>query len=385
MLNSGLLQLSDAHREIQELCRRFAEKEIRPIAAQVDEADHKMSWDLWYKASELGLTTFMIPEELGGGGMTDALTSAIVYEELCYGDAGLGQLITSNGFHTYPILSLGNEEQKKKYMPRVTGTRPVITAIAITEPSAGSDAAAMRTSAKKVDGGYILNGQKAWISNGPNAEWTVVFANVNPGSGFKGITAFIVEKDDPGFSCGKPMKKMGQRGMLCGELFFDNVFIPDERRLGEEGSGFRGLMRAFEVSRTCIAAGSVGIARAAFDYAREYAKGRSTFGQPIIQHQAIGFRLADMNMRIESAKLMVRNAAIMLDTVGTARKESAMAKVMASETAMFCAHGAVQTLGGWGYSREYPVERWMRDAKLDEIGEGTSEILRRELAKDLAR
>lgn len=385
MQNEGLLELSDAHREIRDVCRRFAEKHIRPIAAAVDAADHEMQWELWYKASEIGLTTFMIPEEHGGGGMTDAMTSAIVYEELCYGDAGLGQLITSNGFHTFPILSLGTPEQKARYMPRVTGARPAVTAIAITEPSAGSDAAAMRSSAKRVAGGYVLNGQKAWISNGPVAEWTVVFANVDPGSGFKGITAFIVEKGDKGFSLGQPMKKMGQRGMLCCELFFDDVFIPEERRLGGEGEGFRGLMRAFEVSRTCIAAGSVGIARAAFDYARDYACTRETFGQPIIKHQAVGFRLADMQIRIAAAQMLVRNAAHLLDTRGDARAESAIAKVFASETAMFCAHGAVQTLGGWGYSREYPVERWMRDAKLDEIGEGTSEILRRELAKGLAR
>lgn len=385
MENEGLLELTSAQRDIQEVCRRFAEKEIRPIAAAVDEADHEMQWDLWYKASEVGLTTYMIPEAFGGGGMTDAMTSAIVYEELCYGDAGLGQLIVSNGFHTLPILLLGNDEQKSRYMSRVTGAKPAVTAIAITEPSAGSDAAAMRTSAKKVDGGYLLNGQKAWISNGPVAEWTVVFANVDPGSGFKGITAFIVEKGDKGFSLGQPMKKMGQRGMLCNELFFDNVFIPEDRRLGGEGEGFRGLMRAFELSRTCIAAGSVGIARAAFDYACDYARNRQTFGQPIIKHQAIGFRLADMRIKIEAAQMLVRNAARLIDTRGTARNESAMAKIFASEAAMFCAHGAVQTLGGWGYSREYPVERWMRDAKLDEIGEGTSEILRRELAKGLAQ
>jgi acyl-CoA dehydrogenase len=379
-----LFELTPEQREIRALCRDFARSEIRPIASAVDEADHEMQWDLWYKASEVGLTTYMIPEEFGGAGADDVLTSCIVYEELCHGDAGLGQLITSNGFHTLPILLLGDQEQKERYMPRTTGPRPAVTAIAITEPGYGSDAAGMTTSATRVEGGYRLRGQKAWISNGPDAEWTVVFANCDPGSRSRGITAFIVERDDDGFSMGQPMKKMGQRGMLCNELFFDDVFVPADRRLGGEGEGFRGLMRAFEKSRTNIAAGSVGIARAAFEYACNYAKERETFGKPIIQHQAIGFRLADMATRIEAARMMVWRAAKLIDTRGHAGTESAMAKVFASETAMFCAHGAVQTLGGWGYSREYPVERWMRDAKLDEIGEGTSEILRHVISRDLA-
>jgi alkylation response protein AidB-like acyl-CoA dehydrogenase len=379
------IELTEEQREIRNLCRRFAEKEIRPIAAAMDEADHEMQWDLWYKASELGLTTYMIPEEFGGAGVDDVLTSCIVYEELCHGDVGLGQLITSNGFHTMPILLLGNEEQKRRWMPRVTGDRPAVTAIAITEPGAGSDAANMATSAIRCDGGYILKGQKAWISNGPVSEWVIVFANVNPGSGYKGITAFIVEKDDKGFSMGAPMKKMGQRGMLCNELFFDDVFLPDDRRLGEEGVAFIGLMKAFEKSRTWISAGAIGVARAAFEYARDYAKERKTFGKPIIQHQAIGSRLADMLIRIEASRHLTWRAAQLIDVLGDARTESAMAKIFASETAMFCTHGAVQTLGGWGYSREYPVERWMRDAKLDEISEGTSEILRNLIAKNLAR
>ena len=377
--------LTTEQEEIRDICRKFASTELRPIAHAVDENEHEPRWDIWEKASELGLTTYMIPEEYGGLGLDDVLTSCIVYEELCHGDVGLGQFITSNGFHTLPILILGSEEQKKRWMPRVVGDKPAVTAIAITEPSGGSDAANMKSSARKVDGGYILKGQKCWISNGPIAEWTVVFANVNPGSGYKGITAFIVERDDKGLSMGSPLKKMGQRGMLCNELFFDDIFLPDDRRLGEEGQAFIGLMKAFEKSRACIGAGSVGIARAAYEYTLDYARQRETFGKPIIQHQAIGFRLADMATRIEASRLMIWRAAKLIDCGGDARNISAMAKIFASETAMFCAHGAVQTLGGWGYSREYPVERWMRDAKLDEIGEGTSEILRNSIAKSLAR
>jgi alkylation response protein AidB-like acyl-CoA dehydrogenase len=380
-----LMELTDEQRAIRDLCRDFAAKEIRPIAAAVDEADHEMRWDLWNAASELGLTSFMLPTEHGGGGVTDAFTSCLVYEELCHGDVALGQLITSNGFHCLPILTLGTEEQIARWIPRATGPDARPSAIAITEPGCGSDAAAMQSHARRVDGGYRLNGQKSWISNGEIADFIVVFATVDPSAGARGVTAFVVEPDDEGLQIGPAMKKMGQRGMLCNELFFDDLFLPDDRRLGEEGTAFRGLMNAFEHSRTTLAAGSVGLARAAFEYARDYAIERKTFGERLIDHQAIGFRLADMAMRIDASRLLVWRAARTLDSGRPASVEAGMAKVFAAETAMFTTWGAVQTLGGWGYSREYPVERWMRDAKLDEIGEGTSEILRMIIARALGR
>jgi acyl-CoA dehydrogenase len=381
----GLFELTPEQQGIRELCRDFAIKEIRPLAAEVDEADHLMHWPLWEKASEVGLTTYMLPERFGGGGVEDVLTSCIVYEELCWGDVGLGQLITSNGFHTLPILLLGTGEQQERWMRRVTGTRPCVTAIAITEPDSGSDAGAMTSTATPVPGGYRLRGQKSWISNGEVAEFIVVFARTGSRAGSGGVSAFVLERDDEGLTVGSAMKKMGQRGMICNELFFDDIFLPDDRRLGPEGQAFRGLMGIFERSRTMIAAGSTGIARAVFEFTSDYARQRQTFGRPIVEHQAIGFRLADMLTRIEAARLLVWQAARMLDTTGHAAIESAMAKVFASETAMFCAWGGVQTLGGWGYSREYPVERWMRDAKLDEIGEGTSEILRLVISRQLAK
>lgn len=380
-----LIELTDDDKAIRELCRTFAVNEVRPIAAHIDEADHEMAWDLWKKATGLGLTTFMLPKEVGGEGLTDTFTSALVYEELCWGDVGLGQLITSNGFHTLPVLTLGSDEQRARWMPRVVGPDAKPTAIAITEPGAGSDSAAMKSWAKPVDGGYVLNGQKAWISNGEVADFIVVFATVDPSLGARGVTAFVVEPDDEGLTIGQPMKKMGQRGMICNELYFDNLFLADDRRLGAEGAGFTGLMKAFEKSRTLVAAGSVGLARAAFEYTREYTKTRETFGKRVIDHQAIGFRLADMATRIEAARMMVWRSAKTIDAGLPAAVESSMAKVFASETAMFCAWGAVQSLGGWGYSREYPVERWMRDAKLDEIGEGTSEILRLIIARALGK
>jgi alkylation response protein AidB-like acyl-CoA dehydrogenase len=379
------LPLTDEQGAIQELCRSFAANEIRPIAAAVDEADHEMQWDLWRKASEIGLTSFMLPTQYGGGGVQDTFTSCLVYEELCHGDVSLGQLITSNGFHTLPLLELGTEEQRARWMPRTVGRDARPTAIAITEPGCGSDAASMKSRGTRVDGGYRLSGQKSWISNGEVADFIVVFATVDPSLRSRGITAFVVEPGDAGLTIGPAMKKMGQRGMLCNELFFDDVFLPEERRLGAEGTGFSGLMRAFEHSRTTIAAGSVGLARAVYEYTLEYAKERTTFGKPLIEHQAIGFRLADMATRIDAARLLVWRAAKSLDAGGAGGVEPAMAKVFAAETAMFCAWAGVQTLGGWGYSREYPVERWMRDAKLDEIGEGTSEILRLVISRAVAR
>jgi alkylation response protein AidB-like acyl-CoA dehydrogenase len=380
-----LFDLTDEQQSIRKLAEEFAAKEIRPLAAEVDAADHEMRWDLWEKATQVGLTTFMLPEEFGGGGIEDTFTSCLVYESLCHGDVALGQLITSNGFHTQPILALGTDDQKNRWIPRTTGTDAKPTAIAITEPGAGSDSAAMRSRAKPVDGGYRLNGQKSWISNGEVGDFLVVFAVVDPDAGARGINAFVLEPDEDGLTIGPPMKKMGQRGMICNELFVDDVFLPEDRRLGGEDGAFAGLMRAFEHSRTTLAAGSVGLARAAFEYTVEYANERQTFGQPLVRHQAIGFRLADMAMRIDAARMMVWRAALRIDRGESAANEAAMAKVTAAETAMFCTWGAVQTLGGWGYSREYPVERWMRDAKLDEIGEGTSEIMRLVISRALAR
>lgn len=378
-----LFDLTEEQRSIRELADRFSANEVRPLAPVVDEADHEMRWDLWEKATEVGLTTYMLPQEFDGGGIEDTLTSCLVYESLCHGDVALGQLITSNGFHCLPILTLGDDEQKRRWIPRTTGADAKPTAIAITEPGSGSDSAAMRSRATAADGGYRLNGQKSWISNGEVADFIVVFAVVDPDAGARGISAFVLEPDDEGLTIGPAMKKMGQRGMICNEIFFDDVFLPEDRRLGGPDGAFVGLMHAFEHSRTMLAAGSVGLARAAFEYTVEYANERQTFGKPLVRHQAIGFRLADMAMRIDAARLMVWRAALRLDRGESVTNEAAMAKVTAAETAMFCTWGAVQTLGGWGYSREYPVERWMRDAKLDEIGEGTSEILRLVISRSL--
>jgi alkylation response protein AidB-like acyl-CoA dehydrogenase len=368
--------LSDEQREIQALCREFAQREIRPISQAVDEADTEMPWEVWYKAAEVGITSFMLPEEYGGGGMTDCLTGCIVQEELCWGCSGIGNLITSGGFFAEPLLALGSDEQKRRWIEPLTGEKPVLTALATTEPGAGSDAASIQTTATKSKDGYVLRGQKSWISNGGIADFYVVFATVAPGTRSKGVTAFVVEKGDAGVSFGAPMKKMGQRAILNAEMFLEDAEVPADRRLGEEGQGFYGLMHTFDRSRVTLGAGATGLARAALEYAVEYSKSREQFGKPIAEHQAVAFRLADMATRVDASRLLVWRAAGKLDAGEAAPLEAAMAKLFASETAMWCTWAAVQTLGGWGYSREYPVEKWMRDAKLEEIEEGTSDIQR---------
>jgi alkylation response protein AidB-like acyl-CoA dehydrogenase len=377
--------ISDEQREIQRLCRDFAAREIRPVSLEIDEADVKVPWDVWYKAASIGLTSFMLPEEYGGGGLTDCLTGCIVQEELSHGCSGIGNLIPSNGFFAEPVLVLGTAAQKERWLTPLGEERPPLTALATTEPQSGSDAAGIQTDAKRVEGGYVLNGQKSWISNGGEAKYYVIFATVAPGTGSRGVTAFIVDAEDEGFSWGKPMRKMGQRAIPNVELFLEDVFVPEDRRLGEEGQGFRGLMETFDRSRVTLAASATGLARAALEYAVQYAKEREQFGQPIGQFQAVAFRLADMALKVEASRLLTWHAARLVDAGERATTEAAMAKLHASETAMFCTWAAVQTLGGWGYSREYPVEKWMRDAKLEEIEEGTSDIQRLVISRGLLR
>ena len=380
-----MIGLTDEQQEIQRVCRDFAAREIRPVAAEVDEADIRTPWETWHKAAAVGLTSFMLPEALGGGGLTDAFTGCLVQEELCHGCAGIGNLITSNGFFAEPVLALGTEEQQERWLRPLAGERPPMTALATTEPDFGSDAAGMRTTAVRADGGYVLNGQKAWISNGGIAQFYVVFATVAPGTGHRGVTAFLLDRDDAGLSFGAPMRKMGQRAIVNTELFMQDCFVAEDRRLGEEGAGFRGLMATFDRSRVTLAAAATGLARAALEYAVAYAQERHQFGRPIAEHQAVAFRLADMALRVDASRLLAWRAALMLDRGERATTQAAMAKLHASETAMACTWGAVQTLGGWGYSREYPVEKWMRDAKLEEIEEGTSDIQRLVIARGLLR
>ena len=305
--------LSDEQHDILDLVRGFAHDTIRPAGRRVDEADTESPVDIFAAAARLGITDFMIPEEFGGGGFTDVFTQCLVQEQLCFGDPGIGNFVCSNGFFADPILALGTPEQKEEWLRPLTGADPKITALATTEPGSGSDSASIMTRADAVDGGYVLNGQKAWISNAGLADFYVVFAKTDSSRRSRGISAFLLPRETEGMEFGAPMKKMGQRAIVCREIFFSDAFVPTSGRLGEEGQGFYGLMRTFDISRVVLGAAALGTARAAFEYARDYARERTQFGTKIIDHQAVAFRLADMSSRIDAAWLQVLNVARMLD------------------------------------------------------------------------
>ena len=370
------IDLSEEQREFVALARDFAAKEIRPRAREVDEADVESPLDLWHKAAEIGLASYMLPAEYGGGGVTDLVTQCLVQEELCYGDIGIGNFLTSSAFFAGPLEAMGTEEQKKRWLTPLTTGRPPITAVAVTEPGVGSDSAALQTKAVRDGDDYVLNGQKTWISNAPYAQWILVFATVDAGLRAKGVTAFLVERDMPGVTIGGPMPKMGQRGIVNAEVFLDNVRVPLGNRIGEEGKGFYGLMRTFDASRILIGAGASGLSRAALDATVKYAQERTQFGKPVIEHQAVAFRIADMAARTDVSHLVTMRAARLYDQGRFVAQESAIAKLVASENTTWVTNAALLSHGGWGYSREFLVEKWVRDAKLEELEEGTSDIQR---------
>ena len=369
-------------RELVELAHEFAEKEIRPVAARFDETE-EFPGEVIRKAAKVGLTSFDLPEPYGGGGIESARTSCLIGEELAWGDSPIGSLIGSASFFVDPLAALGTEEQRERWITPLCGDEPPMTGLAITEPGAGSDAAAITTTATKVDGGYLLNGQKTWVSGAPIARFYLVYATVAPGTRSKGITSFVVEQGDEGFTPGKKLPKLGSRCYPTGELFFSDCFVPDDRRIGEEGQGFRGVMRSFDRSRVTLAANSIGIGRAALEYAVEYAKQREAFEKKIHEFQAVSFRLVDAKVALDQARLMTLHAADRADAGEPFGTEASMAKLTASEAAWQAANAAVMTLGSYGYSREYPVEKWLRDAKLEEIYEGTSDIQRLIIARSL--
>lgn len=367
--------LSDEQKQFQELAHLFADNEIRPVAPHYDE-NEEFPWDLMKKANELGLMTYMFPEEFGGAGVTSAVTDCIVTEELAWGCAGVATALGGTGLCATPILIAGSPTQKAKYLTRFTDPRKLtLGAYAITEPNAGSDVAAMKTTARKVDGGYVLNGTKHFITNGGLADVYTVFATVDPARRADGICAFIVEKE-MGVKAGKKERKMGIRASHTAQIHLEDVFVPEENLLGDEGDGFLVAMRTFEHTRPLVASMAVGVARAAFEYALDYSQQREQFGKPIARLQAIGFMLADMATEIDAARLLTWRSAWMLDQGLPVNKEASMAKRFAADTAMKVTTDAVQVLGGVGYMRDYPVEKWMRDAKIMQIYEGTSQIQR---------
>ncbi|WP_298884245.1 acyl-CoA dehydrogenase family protein [uncultured Phascolarctobacterium sp.] len=373
--------LNEEQLELQEMVREFVEKEITPYAAEMDAENH-MRDGLIEKANEMGLLNVIVPEELDGPGL-DSISVATIYEELGKGCAGVATSLAANSLATVPVLLAGTDEQKKMYCDILNNGG--LAAFALTEPGAGSDAGGVSTRAvhNKEEGTYTLNGTKMFITNGALAEIFLVFANTRKTGGIRGLTAFIVPKDTPGFSVGKKENKMGIRPSNTTELVLQDVVIPESYRVGREGEGFRIAMNTLDSARPFVGAVSVGIAQAALDCAVKYAKERRQFGQPIASFQMVQGMLADMAMKVETARLMVQKACWMRDQGMEFSKEAAMAKCYAADTAMQVTTDAVQVMGGYGYTKEYPVEKMMRDAKIMQIYEGTNQIQRLVIANKL--
>ena len=372
----------DVERELVKLAHAFAADEIRPVAARHDETE-AFPTEIIRKAARIGLTSFDLPAAHGGGGIDSVRTGCLIGEELAWGDSPIGSLVGSASFFAEPLAELGTEEQLRRWIPPLCSEDPPMTALAITEPGAGSDAAAITTTATRVEGGYRLNGAKTWASGAPDAAFYLVYATVAPGTRAKGITSFVVEKGDEGFTLGKKLPKMGSRCYPTGELFFTDCFVAGDRRIGEEGRGFYGVMRSFDRSRVTLAANSIGIGRAALEYAVDYATQREAFGKKIHEFQAVSFRLVDAKLALDQARLLTLQAADLADAGEPFAPEASMAKLAASEAAWQAADAAVMTLGSYGYSREYPVEKWLRDAKLEQIYEGTNDIQRLIIARSM--
>ncbi|PDZ43016.1 acyl-CoA dehydrogenase AcdA [Bacillus wiedmannii] len=367
-------KLSEEHEMIRKMVRDFAKNEVAPTAAERDE-EERFDRALFDQMAELGLTGIPWPEEYGGIG-SDYLAYVIAIEELSRVCASTGVTLSAHtSLAGWPIFKFGTEEQKQKFLrPMAEGTK--IGAYGLTEPSSGSDAGGMRTTAKRDGDHYILNGSKIFITNGGIADIYVVFALTDPESKQRGTSAFIVESDTPGFSVGKKESKLGIRSSPTTEIMFEDCRIPVENLLGEEGQGFKVAMQTLDGGRNGIAAQAVGIAQGALDASVEYARERHQFGKPIAAQQGIGFKLADMATDVEAARLLTYQAAWLESEGLPYGKESAMSKVFAGDTAMKVTTEAVQVFGGYGYTKDYPVERYMRDAKITQIYEGTQEIQR---------
>ncbi len=366
--------LTEEQLEMKEIARRIAEEKMRPVSEKYDE-EGTFPWDIVDVMRQADLFAILVPEDYEGisGKVMDL---AIVTEELCAVDAGIALAFGVTGLGMYPILLGGSEEQKKKYLPQIaSGER--LAAFALTEANAGSDAGAIETTARREGDHYILNGTKQWISNGGEAEIYTVFAMTDKTKGARGASCFIVEKGTPGFTFGKKENKMGIRANSTRELIFEDCKIPAENIIGREGTGFIIAMKVFDKSRPMVGAQAVGIARGAFEAAIRYSQQRQQFGKPISSFQAVQFMLADMATQIEAARALVMQTARMVDAgIKGYAKESAMCKYYASDVAMKVTTDAVQILGGYGYMKEYPVEKMMRDAKILQIYEGTNQIQR---------
>lgn len=376
-------QLSEEHQQLREMVRDFAENEVAPTAKERDE-EARFDREIWDKMAELGLTGIPWPEEYGGAGF-DYLAYVIAVEELSRVCASTGVTLSAHtSLAGWPVYKFGTEEQKQKYLrPMAEGKK--IGAYCLTEPGSGSDAGGMRTTAVLDGDEYVINGSKIFITNGGIADIYIVFALTNPEAKTRGVSAFIVESSFLGFQVGKKEDKMGIRSSPTAEIIFDNCRVPKENLLGEEGQGFKIAMQTLDGGRNGIAAQAVGIAQGALDAAVEYAKNREQFGKPIAANQGVSFKLADMATAVEASRLLTYQAAWLESNGLPYGKASAMAKLMAGDTAMKVTTDAVQIFGGYGYTKEYPVERFMRDAKITQIYEGTQEIQRLVISRMLTK
>ncbi|MDP2953301.1 MAG: acyl-CoA dehydrogenase [Chloroflexota bacterium] len=373
--------ITEEQKMFQAMVRDFAKKELEPVAARIDEAE-EFPWESYRKLAELGLPGLTIAEEYGGCG-GDSIQLVIAIEETAHACAATSVIWGAGlSLGTSSIYRFGNEEQKRRFVPPLARGEK-IACFGLTEPGAGSDAAALETTATRQGEGYVLNGTKLFITNGAEAGTAVIFATIDKALKHRGVTAFIVEKGTPGFSVGKVERKLGIRASSTAELLLDNCRVPASQRLGEEGQGLRLAMQIIDASRIVIAAQAVGIAQAALDASLAFAQQRQQFGQPISNFQAIQFMLADMATETDAARLLTYRAAYMKDQKVPFVKEAAMAKVFASEVAMKVTTKAIQVHGGYGYIKDYPVERFFRDAKITEIYEGTSEMQRWTIARQL--
>ena len=372
--------LSEDQQQFRDLAREFAKNEIRPVAAQLDEQE-KFPAEVCRKGWELGLMNVHVPKEYGGLGL-GVLEECLISEEIGWGCAGVGTTMTCNTLAIAPVIVAGNDDQKKRFLA------PLIEefsfcAYAVTEPGAGSDVQAIKTTATKAGNDYVLNGQKMWITNAAQAKWFFVIAYTDQTKGHKGISGFLVPADSPGVKVGKHEHKMGERCSDTRGIAFEDVKVPAINMLGKEGDGWKAAMAAFDHSRPVVAAMAVGLGRAAMEHAAQYAKERKTFGVPLAAHEGVSFMIADMAKDVEAARLLVWLAAWTIDQGKRNTLQAAYAKCHAADVAMRVATDAVQVFGGYGYSREYPVEKLMRDAKIFQIYEGTSQIQRLIIAKEI--
>lgn len=374
--------LTDEQKMIQTLAKKIAKEKLEPRAQEVD-ASGKMSLDNVKSMADNGLFGVSVPEEFGGVG-GNVLSHALVVEEIARACASTSVVLSTQALAIAPFLVAGNHKQKEKYLTQLASGK-VLGSFGITEPSAGSDVASAQTKAEENDEGYLLNGQKVFITNAGDAEIYVILARTSQ-ERTKGISLFIVEKGTPGFSFGKEENKMGMRGSVTKEIILENVQIPKENLLGEEGKGFSILMEVFNQTRPIVGAQATGIARGAFEYCLDYVKERKQFGKPIAQFQMVQAMLADMSMKIQASRLLVHNVSRMIDqSMTNIAQHASMAKCFASDTAMEVTTDAVQLLGGYGYIKDYPVERMMRDAKITQIYEGTNQVQRVIIANELIK